>query len=411
VCHDGVMPRRSWLVLVTGAAMVFLTMGTRQSLGLFLKPVVADFESNRESFALSVASQNLILGLPLAAMVADRLGPRRVVAFAGLLLGTGLLLAAQAESMLLFGVAFSVLVGFAVSGASFVVVIGAVAKAVPPGKQSFAFGMITAGASFGIFALVPIVQLLIDAVGWRGTLTVLGVVSVVLIALASRLLPADNAQPMDVTAATEPMTQAVRRAFKNRNYILLTSGFFVCGFHVAFIASHLPAYLTDEGLSERTAAVALSLIGLFNIFGSLAAGWLGDRYRRRTLLASLYLARALLMTVFLILPLTTATALIFGAIMGVLWLATVPLTSGLVAAFFGPRYLSTLFGIVFMSHQMGAFLGVWLGGRVYDATGGYQPVWVIAVVLGALAAAIHLPISPEAETATSRSAELEPELT
>ena len=405
------MPRRSWLVLVTGAAMVFLTMGTRQSLGLFLKPVVADFESNRESFALSVASQNLILGLPLAAMVADRLGPRRVVAFAGLLLGTGLLLAAQAESMLLFGVAFSVLVGFAVSGASFVVVIGAVAKVVPPGKQSFAFGMITAGASFGIFALVPIVQLLIDAVGWRGTLTVLGVVLVVLIALASRLLPADNAQPMDVTAATEPMTQAVRRAFKNRNYILLTSGFFVCGFHVAFIASHLPAYLTDEGLSERTAAVALSLIGLFNIFGSLAAGWLGDRYRRRTLLASLYLARALLMTVFLILPLTTATALIFGAIMGVLWLATVPLTSGLVAAFFGPRYLSTLFGIVFMSHQMGAFLGVWLGGRVYDATGGYQPVWVIAVVLGALAAAIHLPISSEAETATSRSAELEPELT
>jgi predicted MFS family arabinose efflux permease len=392
------MPRRTWIVVLTGAAMVFLTMGTRQSIGLFLKPVTDELGSNRESFALAVAAHNLILGLPLAAMAADRLGPRRVVAAAGLLMGSGLVLAGQADGMLVFGVSLAVLFGIAASGASFVVVIGAVGRAVPAHKQTFGFGFVTAGASVGMFAMVPVAQALIDGFDWRGALTILGVVAFVLIAAASRLLPADDhADPVDAAAATDSLTAAVGRAFRNRSYVLLTSGFFVCGFHVAFIASHLPAYLTDEGLSDGTAAVALAMIGLFNIGGSLLAGWMGDRYRRRTLLSFLYLARAIVMTIFLLTPLTAASALVFGAAMGLLWLSTVPLTSGLVAAIFGPRYLSTLFGIVFLSHQVGAFLGVWLGGRVYDSSGGYGPVWVIAVALGVVAALIHLPIATSSE--------------
>lgn len=393
------MPRRTWIVLLTGAAMVFLTMGTRQSIGLFLKPVVDELGTDRESFALALAAHNLILGLPLAAMAADRLGPRRVVASAGLLMGAGLLVAANADGIGVFGFSLAVLFGIAVSGASFVVVIGAVGKAVPVDRQSFGFGVVTMGASIGMFAVVPLVQVLIDAFGWRGALGTIGVVALVLVGAASQLLPADTAgDGVHPDATSESLTDAVRRAFRNRSYVLLTSGFFVCGFHVAFIAAHLPAYLTDEGLTDRTAAIALSLIGLFNIGGSFAAGWLGDRYRRRTLLAALYLLRAILMTAFLLVPLTTASALVFGALMGVLWLSTVPLTSGLVALLFGPRYLSTLFGIVFLSHQVGAFLGVWLGGRVFDDTGGYGPVWVMAVVLGVLAAAIHVPIAADRAT-------------
>ncbi len=388
------MGRRAWLVVAVGAAMVFLTMGTRQSMGLFLKPVVDGLDSSREAFALALAGQNLVLGLPLAAIAADRLGPRGVVAVAGLLMGAGLFIAATADDVGVFGVALAILVGLAVSGASFVVVIGAVGKAVPEERRTFAFGMVTAGASAGMFVVVPIVQLIIDALGWRGALSVLGAVSLLVVGAASRLLPADEHSGVGAASSVdEPLRAAVGRAYRNRSYVLLTAGFFVCGFHVAFIASHLPAYLTDEGLSDRTAAIALSLIGLFNIAGSLGAGWLGDRMPRRTLLSMLYLCRAAVMTAFLLIPLTAATAIVFGSLMGVLWLSTVPLTSGIVAAIFGPRYLTTLFGLVFLSHQVGAFLGVWLGGRVFDSTGGYGPVWVIAVVLGVLAALIHLPIS------------------
>ncbi len=387
------MPRRTWIIVLTGAAMVFLTMGTRQSIGLFLKPVTEELGTDRESFAVAIAAHNLILGLPLAAMAADRLGPRRVVASAGLLMGAGLLLASTADGMATFGTSLALLFGLAVSGASFVVVIGAVGKAVPADRQTFAFGLVTAGASVGMFAMVPIVQLLIDALEWRGAMAVLGVVAVFTIAAASRLLPADDGRSLEPDRATASLRDAVGRAFRDRSYVLLTAGFFVCGFHVAFIATHLPAFLTDEGLSDTTAAVALAMVGLFNIGGSLGAGWMGDRYRRRTLLAVLYLLRAIVMVVFLVVPLTASSAILFGAVMGVLWLSTVPLTSGLVAAMFGPRYLSTLFGIVFLSHQVGAFLGVWLGGRVYDDTGGYGPVWTIAVVLGVAAAAVHVPIA------------------
>ena len=392
------MSRRAWIVVTAGAAMVFFTMGTRQSIGLFLKPVTETLDTDRESFSLALAAHNLILGLPLAAIIADRIGPRRVVAIAGLLMGAGLVIAGQSSSVWVFGSTLAVVFGLAVSGASFVVVIGAVGKAVPLERQSSAFGVVTAGASVGMFALVPVVQILIDWLGWRGAMTTLGVVALVVIGVASRLLPADDGSHLVAASVTDSMSSTVARAFRNRSYVLLTTGFFVCGFHVAFIASHLPAFLTDEGLSDRTAAVALSLVGLFNIAGSLAAGWLGDRLPRRSLLAGLYLSRAIVMTAFLVIPLSTTSAIVFGAVMGLLWLSTVPLTSGLVASLFGPRYLTTLFGIVFLSHQVGAFLGVWLGGRVYDATGGYGPVWTLAVVLGVMAALVHLPIARSPET-------------
>ncbi|MFW2336495.1 MFS transporter [Ilumatobacter sp.] len=388
------MSRRTWVVVLVGASMVFFTMGTRQSIGLFLKPVTEDLDTDRESFALALAAHNLILGLPVAAMLSDRLGPRRVVAGAGLLMGAGLAIASRADSVAVFGVSLALLFGIAVSGSSFVVVIGAVGKEIPISRQSFAFGLITAGASMGMFVMVPIAQGLIDAFGWRGALAVLAVVAVLVIAGASALLPADDPTASSATDhAIESMSDAVRRAVRNRSYLLLTAGFFVCGFHVAFIAAHLPAYLTDEGLSDRTAAIALSMVGLFNIAGSLTAGWLGDRYRRRTLLAGLYLSRAVVMSAFLVVPLTSVSAVVFGAVMGVLWLSTVPLTSGLVAAMYGPRYLSSLFGLVFLSHQVGAFLGVWLGGRAFDSTGSYDPVWAVAVVLGVAAALIHIPIA------------------
>ena len=388
------MTRRTWLTIIVGAAMVFLTMGTRQSIGLFLKPVTNDLGSDRESFALALAAHNLVLGLPLAAVAADRLGPRRVVAMAGLLMGAGLALASRASTAAVFGVSLALLFGLAVSGASFVVVIGAVGKAVPVARQSFAFGLITAGASLGMCLMVPVSSILIDAFGWRTAMLTLAVVAVVVIAGASSLLPSDDGSALTPGRTSDSLRDAVVAAARTRSYLLLTAGFFVCGFHVAFIAAHLPAYLTDNGLSDRTAAVSLSLVGLFNIAGSLGAGWLGDRYRRRSLLAGLYLSRAIVMTCFLLMPLTAASAIVFGAVMGVLWLSTVPLTSGLVAAMFGPRYLSSLFGIVFLSHQVGAFLGVWLGGRVYDDSGGYGPIWAIAVALGVIAALIHLPIAP-----------------
>lgn len=387
------MTRHARVVVVAASTLVLLTMGMRQSLGLFLKPVVDDLGTDRESFALALASLNLVVGLPLAAMAADRLGPRRIVALAGILMTGGFLVASQAVTIVGFGLSLAVLVGLAVSGTSFVVVIGAVGKAVPTHRQSFAFGTVTAGASFGMFAVVPLVQAMIDLVGWRSTMVAIAGVSLIIVVVAARLLPADDTTRLGATPDTRSLTHAVSAAFANGSYLLLILGFFVCGFHVAFIASHLPAYLTDEGLSSTTAALALSLVGLFNIAGSFGAGWLGAKYPRRTLLSVLYLSRALLMAAFLAVPISATTALLFGAIMGVLWLSTVPLTSGLVAALFGPRYLSTLFGFVFLGHQLGAFLGVWLGGRIFDTTGGYRPVWAIAVALGVAAALIHLPIS------------------
>lgn len=374
-----------------GAFIVFLTLGARSGFGLWVTPVTGDLGIGRETFGLAIALQDLILGLPFVAMLADRLEPRRVVMAAGALFGIGLVTAGALASPIGLFVAFAPLIGVALSGASFAVVLGAVGRVIPEDRRGAVFGMITAAASLGIFVVVPIAQALLETFGWRMAFGLIGA-GMVLVVAAGAFLPRGSAAEPEARAPAS-MLATIDRARRNPNYLLLVAGFFVCGFHVSFIRTHLSPFLEDGGVDARFGAAALALIGLFNIFGSLTFGTLGDRFRKRSLLSILYFGRAVVISVFLIFPLSSATALVFAGAIGFLWLATVPLTSGLVAQIFGPRYLGTLFGIVFMSHQVGAFLGAWLGGRVFDTYGNYQAVWIAAIVLGVIAGLLHLPIS------------------
>jgi len=385
------MQRRGWIVVAVAAVMVLASSGTSRSFGLFLPPVTETLGTGREVFSLAIAVQSIIFGLPLAGMVADRLGPRWVIFGSSLMFGGGLYLTSQSTTVGGLYAGMAGLVGFALSGTGFVVALGAVGRTVPEHRRSAVFGFVTAAGSAGIFVMATLSQGWIDRYGWRTAMALLAVIFV-LLAFVGLSLPVAGKKDLDETV-TLSMTQAITRARKSRSYVLLVSGFFVCGFHVSFIANHLPAFLQDGGLDTWVSATALGLIGVFNIGGSLLFGSLGDRIRKRTLLAILYSTRALLMVVFLLVPLTTASALVFSAIMGFVWLATVPLTSGIVAAIFGTRYLSTLYGIVFLGHQIGAFLGVWMGGHIFDATGSYDAVWAISIGLGVASALIHLPIS------------------
>ncbi len=378
------------VVLVAGGLIVMIAMGIRQSFGLYLAPVSEGLGVGRETFSLAMAIQNLVLGLPLAGLVADRIGGRRVAAVGGLVYAGGLALVSLVASTggLIGGL--GVVAGGGLSAVSYVVVLGAVGRVVPPERRSSAFGLITAAGSFGMFAMVPVSQAILTTVGWETAFLVLAVIVASTAALALRLphgAPAHNDDP-----EAEPFWQVVSGAAGNRNYWLLVSGFFVCGFHVSFVATHLPAYLGDQGIGDSAVAWSLAMIGLLNIVGSWTFGRLGDRYRKRTLLSVLYGSRAIAFTLFLLIPLTSVTAIGFGAVIGFLWLATIPLTSGAVAAIFGVRHLGTLYGVVFLSHQVGAFLGVWLGGKVFDSTGDYTPVWIIATILGVAAALVHLPL-------------------
>lgn len=382
--------RRGWLVIAVAALLVLVSTGMSRSFGLFLTPVTESLGTGREVFSLAIAVQSLIFGLPLAGMLADRVGARGVMFWSAMLLGVGLFVTSRIESVAGLFVGVAALAGIALSGTGFVVALGAVGRAIPPERRTFAFGLVTAAGSFGILVMAGLSQTWIGAFGWQTALVLLAGVMVA-VAAATLLLPSDRKGDLDPAVAL-PMARALQRARASRSYVLLVAGFFVCGFHVSFIGTHLPAFLEDGGLESWVAPAALGLIGLFNIGGSLFFGSLGDRMRKRTLLAILYSTRAALMVVFLLVPLTTPSALVFSAAMGVVWLATVPLTSGIVAVIFGTRYLSTLFGIVFLGHQVGAFLGVWLGGRIFDATGTYDPVWMIAIGLGLASALIHLPI-------------------
>ena len=373
-----------------GAFIVFLTLGARSGFGLWLTPVTGSLGIGRETFGLAIALQDLVLGLPFVAMLADRIEPRRVIMAAGTLFGIGLIAAAALASPIGLFVAFAPLIGVALSGVSFVVVLGAVGRVIPEDRRGVVFGMITAAASLGIFVVVPISGALLETFGWRTAFVLLGI-GMVLVIGAGALLPKGSAADPQARAPAA-MLATIDRARRNPNYLLLVAGFFVCGFHVSFIRTHLSPFLEDGGLATSIGAAALALIGLFNIFGSLTFGTLGDRFRKRTLLSILYFGRAVVISLFLIFPLTSATALVFAGSIGFLWLATVPLTSGIVAQLFGPRYLGTLFGFVFLSHQIGAFLGAWLGGRVFDRYGDYQIVWITAIVLGVVAGLLHMPI-------------------
>ena len=383
-----------FLLLLASALIVAVTLGIRQSFGVFLRPIVVDLDLMRQSFGFAIALQNLLWGLaqPAAGMLADRYGAFRVLAISGLLYSLGLALTALSSSGLGLYLSAGMLVGIALAGSSFTVVLSAVARLVPEERRSAAMGIASAGGSVGMFAFVPGSQLFIDRYGWSAAMLLLAACALLipLCAAAYRRTPA--APPGGNESLHNTFAAMLRRALAHRGYLLLNLGFMVCGFHVVFIATHLPAYIADQALSPMTGALALALIGFFNIIGTYLFGVLGDRYRKKYLLSQLYLARAAVIALFISLPVSDASVLLFSCSIGLLWLGTVPLTGSLVAQIFGARYMGALFGIVFLSHQMGSFLGAWLGGYYYDLTGSYDHVWYLAVLLGVLSALLHWPI-------------------
>jgi predicted MFS family arabinose efflux permease len=386
------MERTTRLVFLAGIVCLITAMGIRQSFGIFLAPIAMDLEVGRQVFGLAIAVQNLLWGLaqPFAGALADTFGAMRVTIAGALLYAAGLGLAAASADPLGLNVTLGLLVGLALAGTTYGTVLGAVGRVVPPERRSLAFGLCTAAGSFGMFAVVPGAQALLDTFGWRDAFVVLAIATSLLVPLAFGFRAADR--KIVRTAGGQSIGGAIGEAGQHRGYLLLNAGFFVCGFHVTFIATHLPAYLADGGLGPEVSAWALAMIGLFNIAGSYLFGALGGRFRQKWVLAWIYLARAGVIGLFLLLPLTGLTAVAFGAAIGFLWLGTVPLTSGLVARLFGVRYLSMLYGVVFAAHQMGAFLGAWGGGLAYDLLGSYDAVWLAAIALAFFAAAIHLPI-------------------
>ncbi len=395
-----------WLVAVAGCLIASINMGLRGTLGFYLAPMTADLEMTRETFALALAAQNLIWGVftPVFGVVADKYGSLRVMIAGALLYGAGLFVMGNAESIFEFNVGAGLLIGLAQAGTGFGVVLGAVGRRVPEQHRSLALGVASAGGSFGQFYMTPLGQGLIEAHGWMTSLLYLAAIAMILAPLAyamTRVKARDeqSASPGDASRPRErTLREMLGEAHGHQGYILLTAGFFVCGFQVSFITVHLPAYLRDLAMEPAVAATALSLVGLFNIIGTYGCGWLGGKARKKYVLSWLYFLRALCIAVMLIMPKTELNMLIFAAVMGLFWLGTVPLTSGLVASMFGVRYLSTLFGITFLSHQIGSFLGVWLGGYLYDQTGSYDLVWYGSIGLGIAAALIHLPI-PESRPA------------
>ena len=380
--------RTALLAIACAALIVTVSMGIRQSFGLFMQPIGGEFGLGREFFGFAIALQNLLFGLvqPVVGALADRHGARRVVAAGGVVYALGLGLAALSQSSAGMLTALGLFIGLGLSGTTFVVLMGAIGRWVRPEQRSLAFGLVTAGGSFGQFAVVPLAQAMIGGLGWRGAM--FGLLVLMLLSLFAILGLKGDARlgSAGVSAAREPLGAALRRAAGSGHYWLLNFGFFVCGFHIAFIATHFPAYLVDRGVAAGVGAFALGLVGLFNIAGSYLFGIWGGHHSRPWLLAALYGARALVIALFLLLPLSAMSALVFAAVFGFLWLGTVPLTSGAVASMFGLQYLSTLYGVVFLSHQVGSFLGAWLAGRLFDATGTYDAVWLTSIALGLIAA-------------------------
>jgi len=392
--------RTPLIVLAAGATVVLFTFGLRATFALFLKPMSLDLGWGREVFAFAMASQNLIWGAaqPFASAVAEKWGAGRVVAAGGVLYGIGIYFMAHATDPLALTLSGGVLIGMAQAGCGLAVVLGAVAKVLPEERRTFGLGVVTAAGAAGQFTILPAGQALLSGgMAWLPALVLLGGSAVIMVICAVPLAGKPDIQGAAKTVidADSGLSAALRQAAGHRGYWLLTTGFFVCGFHVAFVGVHLPSYLSDVGMSSEWGAWSLALIGLFNVIGSFSAGILGDRFRKKNLLTILYFSRAVVILLFIVIPVSPITVLLFSATLGLLWLSTVPLTSGLVAQMFGPRYMGTLFGIVFFSHQIGSFLGVWLGGYFYDTTGSYMPVWWAGVALGVAAALVHFPIRDE----------------
>lgn len=385
------LSQRAWIMILTGATLVTLSMGVRQSFGLFLTPMGMQLEIDRQTFGLIIAAQNLLFGLiqPFIGALADKHGAGRIAVVGALVYAGGLIVSGLAASSLGLMIGFGAMVGLSMSGVTFVVVLGAVGKIVPPEKRTLAFGIVTAGGSLGQFLVVPAAQGLLDAYDWRITLFLLAAVIALMIPAA---LGVAGKPPAKTTTDGQPLKAALSEAFAHPSFWLLNFGFLVCGFHIAFVGTHLPAYLRDLGLSPSVGANCLALIGLFNIAGSWLWGAWGSKGSKKNLLVLLYGLRALTIVIFILVPLSPATALIFASTFGFLWLGTVPLTNGLVAQIYGLHHLSALAGIVFMSHQIGAFFGAWLAGLAFDATGSYLLMWLVSIGLALIAAAVNLPI-------------------
>jgi MFS family permease len=382
-------------VVVAGCIIAAITNGIRNSFGLFTLPVTADLGISRETWAMAMAIQNLAWGIaqPFAGGFADRYGSGRVIAAGLAVYAVGLVLTSLSPTGSLLYLTAGIVAGAGFATCGFSIVMAAFGRAVPPAKRSFIFGIATAASSFGQFVFAPISQGFISAFGWQSAFVSLAAIVVLAIPLTIALRGRSESVPGE---ADLPFMEAISRAWGFGSYRLLVVGFFVCGFHLAFINVHMPAYLVQCGLSPAIASWSMAVIGLFNIAGSLASGYLGSRVPKQLLLAAIYFSRAIVIGVFLLVPVTATSALLFSAAMGLLWLSTVPLTAGLVSLFFGPRYMGMLYGIAFLSHQLGSFAGVWLGGVVYDQTGSYSLVWYLTILLGLASAAIHLPIRERA---------------
>ena len=392
------------IVIVCAGLVLFISIGFRQTFGLFLSPVEADFGWGRESFGFAIAVQNLVWGIsqPFVGALADRFGSGRVVVGGAILYILGLVGMASSESALMFALSSGLLVGLALSGTGFAVVLGAVARAARPERRSFMMSVAGTIGGFGQLLMIPYAQGFIGGYGWIAALLVLAATAALIIPLAAALTGRASTEDPD-RVTEQSFREALAEARRNSGYWFLNLGFFVCGFHIVFILTHLPAYLVDRGFSAEMGAVVLIVTALFNIPGALILGRLADIYRKRSVLCILYLARAGFLAMFVLMPMTPTTIILFGAGFGLTWLATIPLTNAVVAQLFGVRYVATLFGIAWFIHQLGSFFGAWMGGLIFDLLGSYDLVWWFTVWLGVTSALLHWPIEDRGDAVVERA--------
>lgn len=391
-------PSIPWAIIICGCLIALFTFGGRSTMGFFQLPMVEERGWDRSTFALAIAIQNLVWGMgqPVFGAISDKFGTWRVLAFGGIVYAAGMIGMAYAESSLMLHVTAGIMIGLGIAAGSFAIVMAAFARRVSAERRMLVFGIGTAAGSAGMAAFSPISVGLIASLGWQDSLVWMGAAMLIIPLLAIPLSGNSGASNLTQAEMDQTIGQALREALGHHSYVLLIAGFFVCGFQVAFITAHFPAYIADIGIDKKYAGMAMFLIGALNIAGSLGSGMIGSRYSKPIFLALIYIGRSIAVTAFLLLPQTPASVLIFASVMGILWLSTVPPTNALVATMFGTRYLGMLGGIVFLSHQIGSFLGVWMGGFLYDIYGSFDPVWWFGVALGLFAAIVHWPIKEQA---------------
>jgi MFS family permease len=395
---DSLRQPMPWLIIIAGSLIAVMTFGPRSAMGFFQLPMLQDTGWDRSTFGLAMALQNLFWGIgqPFFGALADKYGTGRVLILSGILYASGLVCMSFGTSPFWLHFGGGILVGLGIAAGSFSVILSAFARNVTPQQRTMAFGIGTAAGSAGMFLFAPISQGLISAYGWSSSLVYMAAMMLVVPLLAWPLRGNSTSGTQSQAQFKQTAGEALREALGHKSYLLLTTGFFVCGFQVAFITAHFPAYLGDIGIEPRYAVIAMALIGFFNVIGSLAAGYISQRYSKPYFLAYIYIGRSIAVTAFLLLPQTPTTVVIFAAVMGLLWLSTVPPTNALVAIMFGTRHLGMLGGVVFLSHQIGSFLGVWMGGYLYDILGSYDLVWWLGVGMGIFAAIVHWPIREQA---------------